>query len=141
MNVRTRFGRGRKAHHQCCPKCDHLFSTQWGVTHAEKAARRERVLAIDFSSKQSSPFTDDFIEQLFQGTNFGEPINNSTTLKRKQLVKTLTDQLNGFWSGHTAYHMVVDAGLLKDAKTSETKQLTALGELFLKEHEYMKGDS
>jgi hypothetical protein len=51
--------------------------------------------------------------------------------KRKQIVKTLQSQTDGYWSGHTAYHMVVNAGLLKDAKFNEKKHLTLVGKAFM----------
>ena len=60
--------------------------------------------------------------------------------QRKQLFKTLTDQINGFWSGHTAYHLAVDGGFLIDSKRKyieetnkcEGKKLTELGKFFMK---------
>jgi hypothetical protein len=77
--------------------------------------------------------SDDFINQLFEGTNFGEPTNNCVEMKRKQLAKTLQDQVDGYWSGHTAYHIVVDGGFLKNGKRSTNKELTALGVAFMQE--------
>ncbi len=50
---------------------------------------------------------------------------------RKQLHKNLTDQINGYWSGHTAYHLMVDGGFLKDSKSGTKKELTMLGEVFM----------
>ena len=78
--------------------------------------------------------SDDFINELFAGTNFGEPINNCVKAKRKQIAKTLRDQVAGYWSGHTAYHIVVNGGFLKDAKSGEQKELTAFGAAFMSEH-------
>jgi hypothetical protein len=77
--------------------------------------------------------SDDFINQLFECTNFGEAINNCVEMKRKQIAKTLQNQVDGYWSGHTAYHIVVNAGFLKDGKRSTHKELTALGVAFLQE--------
>lgn len=51
--------------------------------------------------------------------------------QRAQLRKTLRDQTNGYWSGHTAYYLAVDGGFLIDAKSGTDKKLTALGELFM----------
>ena len=79
--------------------------------------------------------SDNYINELFEGTNFGATINSCVKAKRKQLVKTLRDQIAGYWSGHTAYHIAVNGGFLKDAKTSETKQLTPLGVAFLQVHD------
>jgi hypothetical protein len=64
---------------------------------------------------------------------------------RAQLFKTLTDQSNGYWSGHTAYYLAVDGGFLIDQKRipsdlndgkMKPKRLTVLGEMFMAE---MKG--
>ena len=71
--------------------------------------------------------SDDYINDLFQGTNFGEKTNNSVQEKRKLITKTLRNQLDGYWSGHTAYNIVVNGGLLKDAKRDAKKELTAAG--------------
>ena len=51
--------------------------------------------------------------------------------QRKQLFKTLRDQTNGYWSGHTAYHLAVDGGFLIDGKSNTNKQLTELGKIFM----------
>ena len=77
--------------------------------------------------------TDEYVNELFKGTNFGRPINECVNKKREQLAKTLRDQVAGYWSGHTAYNIVVHGGLLIDAKSSEPKQLTDLGRDFLAE--------
>jgi hypothetical protein len=51
--------------------------------------------------------------------------------QRKQLFKTLRDQTNGYWSGHTAYHLAVEGGFLIDGKSNTNKQLTELGKIFM----------
>lgn len=78
--------------------------------------------------------SDRFINDLFKGTSFGESINSSATEKRKLIAKTLRNQIDGYWSGHTAYNIVVDGGFLKDGKPDEKKILTALGTAFLETH-------
>lgn len=82
----------------------------------------------------SSVISDEKINQLFDGTNFGTLINNNVNLKRKQITKTLRDQIGGYWSGHTAYHIAVDGGFLNDAKRDDDKTLTPLGLAFLNEN-------
>ena len=77
--------------------------------------------------------TDEYVNELFEGTNFGKPINESVDKKREQLAKTLRDQVAGYWSGHTAYNIAVHGGLLIDAKTTEQKRLTKLGHDFMAE--------
>jgi len=75
--------------------------------------------------------SDDYINQLFEGTNFGAGINNSTKEKKCLIVRTLQNQISGYWSGHTAYHIAVNGGFLKDSKKGSKKKLTALGHAFL----------
>ena len=53
---------------------------------------------------------------------------------RKQLHKNLSNQIDGYWSGHTAYHLMVDGGFLKDSKPGTEKKLTALGEAFMRDY-------
>lgn len=71
--------------------------------------------------------TDEYINKLFDGVTFGAIIDNSVTEKRKLIAKTLRNQIEGYWSGHTVYNIVVQGGFLHDAKPGETKKLTALG--------------
>ena len=75
--------------------------------------------------------TDKYINSIFEDTNFGPLVSGCVTEKRKLIVKTLRNQLDGYWSGHTAYWIAVDGGFLYDSKTSEDKKLTALGAAFL----------
>ena len=76
--------------------------------------------------------TDDFINELFEGTNFGAPINGSIKMKRALIKKTLQNQMDAYWSGSTAYGIVVYGGFLRDGKSSTHKKLTKLGEDFMK---------
>ena len=82
--------------------------------------------------------TDEYINELFEGTNFGEPTNNSVELKRAVIDKTLRDQIGGYWSGHTAYHIVIRGGFLIDSKSGCEKKLTALGYEFLRDRDITK---
>ncbi|GAB0151794.1 hypothetical protein [Marinobacterium sp. BA1] len=79
--------------------------------------------------------SDEYINSLFIGTNFGDLVNGSVAEKRKLIIKNLKNQLDGYWSGHTIYNILVHGGFLHDAKTSEQKRLTALGIVFLREAE------
>ena len=74
---------------------------------------------------------DEYINELFEGTNFGPATNGCVKLKRKQLEKTLRDQVGGYWSGHTAYHIAISGGFLIDAKSGGKKMLTLLGRKFM----------
>lgn len=51
--------------------------------------------------------------------------------KRAQLFKTLKNQMDGYWSGSTAYGIAVDGGFLIDAKSGVSKKLTAMGQVFM----------
>lgn len=75
--------------------------------------------------------TDEYINELFDGTKFGATIDNSADEKRKILAKNLRQQIDGYWSGHTIYHIAVNGGFLIDGKKSSNKKLTLLGHLFL----------
>jgi len=54
---------------------------------------------------------------------------------RKQLHKNLLDQTRGYWSGHTAYHIMIDGGFLTDAKSNTYKKLTSLGAEFMDDYQ------
>ncbi|PMS92000.1 hypothetical protein C1T06_22810 [Vibrio parahaemolyticus] len=59
---------------------------------------------------------------------------------RQQVYKNLKDQMAGYWSGHTAYHLLVDGGFLIDAKFEQGKgkKLTLLGRRFIENMESRK---
>lgn len=90
--------------------------------------------------------TDQIIDNLFSERWTGDLSNASIECKRQQLYKTLVSQIGGYWSGHTAYHIAVDGGFLKDSKWKADKktnlcigkELTMLGEMFVKEMEAIK---
>lgn len=77
--------------------------------------------------------SDEYIDSLFENTNFGDAVNNSNKEKRDLIVRSLKNQLEGFWSGHTIYHILIVGGFLHDAKHGEQKRLTELGAAFLQE--------
>jgi hypothetical protein len=59
--------------------------------------------------------------------------------QREQLFKNLQNQIDGYSSGHTAYHIMVDGGFLVDSKRvriegtgmAKGKRLTILGKMFM----------
>ena len=65
----------------------------------------------------------------------GDEALSSIDNMRKQLRKNLNDQVNGFWSGRSAYCIMVEGGFLVDEKFKggKGKRLTAFGEAFVKE--------
>ncbi|MCY9861551.1 hypothetical protein OTK49_03340 [Vibrio coralliirubri] len=78
---------------------------------------------------------DQIIYQLFSTRWVGESVTCSLQAMKKQLRKNLTDQVNGYWSGHTAYHIMIDGGFLEDAPhaNGKPKMLTERGKLFMSE--------
>ncbi len=71
------------------------------------------------------------IKKLFSERWTDNLANADIEAQRSQLHKTLRNQIDGYWSGHTAYHLAVDGGFLIDAKSGADKKLTALGEMFM----------
>ncbi|WP_020208240.1 hypothetical protein [Gilvimarinus chinensis] len=84
--------------------------------------------------------SDEYIQSLFAGTNFGAPVNGSIDAQRDLIAKNLRNQVAGYWSGHTIYQIMVNGGFLHDAKSSEDKRLTALGVAFLQDRQRSGGE-
>jgi len=79
--------------------------------------------------------TDDYINKLFEGTDFGGVVDRSVDSKRQFIAKKLRHQLQGCWTGHTAYHLMVYGGFLIDSSRYHKKQLTLLGSVFMRSME------
>lgn len=75
------------------------------------------------------------IERMFNLYWHGEDTLSCIENMRKQLYKNLTDQLNGFWSGQSAYSIMTKGGFLVDSKSGTKKELTELGKRFIKDFE------
>jgi len=75
--------------------------------------------------------TNNIIHNLFTHRWCGDAVLKNLDTMKEQLFKSLTSQLKGYWSGHTAYHIMVDGGFLVDAKTDEPKVLTERGQQFM----------
>jgi hypothetical protein len=82
---------------------------------------------------------NELIEKLFKENWHGKETTKSLDNMKAQLYKNLNDQLNGYWSGSTAYYIMTKGGFLVDSKRpskrKEKKQLTELGKMFMKEYE------
>ena len=74
---------------------------------------------------------DNVISKLFKSRWSDDIALAPIEKQRKQLYKTLFDQVRGYWSGHTAYQLAVDGGFLIDGKSNTLKQLTSCGEEFM----------
>ncbi len=81
---------------------------------------------------------NEIIDKLFNAEQWG--IEDSISAKREQLHKNLTDQVNGWWSGHTAYQIMTKGGFLIDGKSCSIKKLTALGDVFMNQMGGLKHD-
>ncbi len=78
---------------------------------------------------------DRIVKDLFTERWCGDSVLHSLANMNAQLYKTLTDQLNGYWSGHTAYYIAVDRGFLVNCDRKTPKKLTSLGEIFMMEYD------
>jgi len=83
---------------------------------------------------------DKIIYKLFSSRWSGDLNKSPVADMRKQLHKNLQNQIDGFWSGHTAYYIMVDGGFLVDSKRVRNepedgmckgKKLTVLGQMFM----------
>lgn len=81
---------------------------------------------------------DKAIQDLFEENWYGKETLKSLDSMKAQLYKNLNDQLDGYWSGSTAYYIMTKGGFLIDAKSGTKKQLTTLGELFMRSYEKTK---
>ncbi len=74
---------------------------------------------------------NEIIDKMFNSEQWG--IEDTIEAKRDQLHKNLTDQVNGWWSGHTAYQIMTKGGFLVDGKSCTMKKLTWLGQMFMEQ--------
>jgi len=75
--------------------------------------------------------SDEFINKIFEGTDFGVTVNRSVAAKRDLLYCTLQNQINGFWAGSTMYSIMVNGGFFKKTRFSESHELTHRGREYL----------
>lgn len=62
-------------------------------------------------------------------------MKSSVKKMRAQLYKNLGNQIDGYWSGSSAYNIMTKGGFLIDAKRNTNKQLTELGKMFMSDFE------
>lgn len=75
---------------------------------------------------------DKIIYNLFDKYWCGESTLKSLDAMKKQLHKNLSNQMQAYWSGSTAYSIMVTGGFLVDGQTSTNKSLTSRGRVFMK---------
>ncbi|APF79513.1 hypothetical protein [Vibrio cholerae] len=90
------------------------------------------------NSEVALPQIDQIIHGLFSTRWSGDLRNAPIKKMRAQLYKNLNDQLNGYWSGHTAYHILIDGDFIIDAPIGK-KVATKLGQMFIDEMENSHG--
>ena len=74
---------------------------------------------------------DKIINELFKDRWTGNLASANIDAQKAQLYKTLKNQVEGFWSGHSAYRLAVDGGFLLDGKSNTLKSLTHVGRAFM----------
>ncbi|ELB2819428.1 TPA: hypothetical protein ACX3IQ_004021 [Vibrio parahaemolyticus] len=89
------------------------------------------------NNEQTTSPIDQVIFDLFTSRWVGASITKDLQAMRKELYKNLSDQVNGYWSGRTAYSIMVDGGFLVDGPSENKvpKRLTEFGKLFMKQYE------
>ncbi|EJB8506392.1 hypothetical protein MW364_004641 [Vibrio parahaemolyticus] len=78
---------------------------------------------------------DQVIHELFSNNWTPDLRTASIDKMRAQLYKNLKDQLAGYWTGHTAYWILVEGGFIVDGPKGTAKQLTRFGSMFKEEME------
>ena len=82
---------------------------------------------------------DNVIFNMFKRHWVGESVINNLDCMKAQLHKNLNDQINGYWSGSSAYRIMTEGGFIVDAKSCTKKKLTSFGEMFIFEYEKQDG--
>ena len=81
---------------------------------------------------------DDLVKKLFDENWHGDGVKKNIETMKKQLHKNLQNQLDGYWSGSTAYHIMTKGGFLIDSKRGSKKELTELGKIFMEDFKNKK---
>ena len=82
---------------------------------------------------------DKIIHNLFSARWSGDLNNAPIEKMRAQLYKNLQNQVDGYWSGHSAYQIMIEGGFLIDSKRirdhetgkAKGKRLTEMGKMFV----------
>ncbi|MDE1350404.1 hypothetical protein L9W80_09595 [Vibrio aestuarianus] len=108
---------------------EHFESVQSNEHYSVELTGRAQLLTDSAPSQ-----IDQIINELFSARWSGDLRNAPINKMREQLYKNLKDQLNGYWSGHTAYHILIHGGFIIDAPIGK-KVATKLGQMFIGEME------
>lgn len=84
------------------------------------------------SNLEDQESIDKIIYNLFDKYWCGESTLKSLDTMKKQLHKNLSNQMQAYWSGSTAYSIMVTGGFLVDGQKGTNKSLTSRGQVFMK---------
>ncbi|ETZ11011.1 hypothetical protein ACRW9P_22560 [Vibrio parahaemolyticus] len=112
-----------------------LIAQVQSLTEAEILRMIKQPGQLQPMPKAASSQIDQVIHELFSSCWVGSLSYGPIKSQRAQLYKNLKNQLDGYWTGHTAYWMLVEGGFIVDGPTGTAKQLTRFGSMFKKEME------
>ncbi|HIF6162878.1 TPA: hypothetical protein ACX3IN_003882 [Vibrio parahaemolyticus] len=105
------------------------------LTEAETLEMIKQPGQLQLMPKVAVSQIDQVIHDLFSN-NWTSDLRTAPIDKmRAQLYKNLKDQLAGYWTGHTAYWILVNGGFIVDGPKGTAKQLTRFGSMFKEEME------
>ncbi len=96
---------------------------------------------LQLTPKVAMSQIDQVIHELFSNNWTPDLRSASIGKMRAQLYKNLKDQLAGYWTGHTAYWILIEGGFIVDGPRGTAKQLTRFGSMFKEEMEKSSNDA
>ncbi|HCH1426948.1 TPA: hypothetical protein NKQ26_004861 [Vibrio parahaemolyticus] len=112
-----------------------LMTQVQSLTEAEILEMIKEPGQLQLMPKTAPSQIDQVIHELFSN-NWTPDLRTAPIDKmRAQLYKNLKDQLAGYWTGHTAYWILVNGGFIVDGPKGTAKQLTRFGSMFKEEME------
>ncbi|MBE3899211.1 hypothetical protein HJ158_08315 [Vibrio parahaemolyticus] len=115
--------------------CANVPSSKFIDKLKELAEQPDQLLPMLPTPKVVVSQIDQIIHELFSTWWTGSLSYGPIKSQRSQLYKNLKDQLTGYWTGHTAYHMLVTGGFIVDGPRGKAKAITTLGSMFREEME------
>ncbi|TNZ86912.1 hypothetical protein CGK40_24080 [Vibrio parahaemolyticus] len=105
------------------------------LTEAEILEMIKEPGQLQLMPKTAPSQIDQVIHELFSNSWTPDLRTAPINKMRAQLYKNLKDQLAGYWTGHTAYWILVNGGFIVDGPKGTAKQLTRFGSMFKEEME------
>ncbi len=112
-----------------------LMTQVQSLTEAEILRMIKQPGQLQPMSKAAPSQVTQIIHELFSTYWVGSLSYGPIKSQRSQLYKNLKDQLTGYWTGRTAYHMLVTGGFIVDGPRGKAKAITMLGSMFREEME------